>query len=273
MKKVSVLMVIVLALGFIAAPAAAPAASAPAAQGLPYVVDSAGLLSSQQQAELEQRAARMTEAYRCEVRIVTVPSIGELLPMHASNALYIEYEFGYGPGRSVVLLLLSIEGRDLDLAVWGFGHTAFTEYGKDVILRSHILPPLRSDNFYEAFSAYLDQTERYLALAREGTPFDRRMDQEGDLIDIGARLGIILVLPMLIASHICIKWEKPMKTAVIASAACDYIVPGGFSLSLSQDDFLYRDVRRVKIERSSSGGSGGTSTRSGSGGSHRSTKF
>jgi len=237
---------------------------------LPYVIDAAGVLTAAQAGELEKKASQMTEKYRCEVRIVILNNIGELLPIHASNALYVENEFGYGSDRSVVLFLLSIEDRQFDLAVWGFGDIAFTERGKDVILDKHILPLLKNDNFYEAFTAYLDKTEEYLALAAAGTPFDSGTNNVTNLI---ARIGIIILLPLLIAAHICLYWKKKMKTAVTARRADNYISAGGLTITGRQDDFLYRTTRQVKIETGSRRGGSLRSSRSGSGGSHRSGRF
>jgi len=245
--------------------------------GRSFVIDEAGLLTATQRDELEKRARRITEEYACEVRIVTLASIGELRPMHVSNALYFDNDFGYGPERSCVLFFVSIEDRDFDLAVWGFGDTAFTEHGKDVILDKHILPFMKVDKFYEAFTAYLDKTEDFLAMARNGSVFDINTDP--DIISrvattsLIARLGIIILLPMLLAAHICAYWEKQMKTAVIARTAHNYIPANGFNLSGREDTFLYRTVSRVKIEQTSSGGSSSRSVRSSSGGSHRSGKF
>ena len=273
MKKISVLIAMVLILGLFAV---SMTAAIDIGDERSYVVDAAGVLTARQRDELEKRARRMTDEFMCDVRIVILDSIGELMPMHASNALFIDYGFGYGSDRSCVLFLLSVEGRDFDLAVWGFGETAITEHGKDVILDKHVLPLLKTDDFYEAFSAFLDITDEFLYLAEYGTPFDTYTDpgyiSKAAITNFIARLGIVIVLPMLIAAHVCTYWEKKMKTALIARTAHSYIPTNGFRLSGQQDSFLYRTVSRVKIVRTSSGGSS-RSRRSGSGGSHRSGKF
>jgi len=270
MKRMASILAIVFILGLAVVPVAAGAAERL------YIMDSAELLTAAQRDELEKRAAEITEKYECEARIVTVKSIGELIPMHASNAFYIENRFGYGPGRSCALLFLSMENRDFDLAVWGFGKTAFTEHGKDIILNRHILPLLKVDNFHGAFAAFLDKTEEYLALASAGTAFDARTDPENILKDyltnLIARLGIVLLLPLLIAAHICFRWVRKMRTTGLAQTALRYVPTHGFNLTGQQETFLYRSVSRVKIERGS--GSGGSrSSSSSSGGSHRSGKF
>jgi len=160
--------------------------------------------------------------------------------------------------------------RDYALIAYGFGNTAFTDYGKDVMLDNHILPLLRNNRYNEAFSAYLDKAEEYLAMARDGTPFDRHNDPNATDTSYMLKLGVIIIIPLLIAFIVCSIWKSQMKTAVLARTACNYIPPGGFQLTNQEDVFLYRTTQRIKIERSSS--SGGTTTDS-RGFSGRSGKF
>ena len=270
MKRMASILAVVFILGLTAVPMTARSAD----NEMFYIQDYAELLTAAQRDELDKRAAEITEKYECEARIITLESIGELIPMHASNARYVEGKFGYGSDRSCALLLLSMEGRDFDLAVWGFAKRAFTEHGKDVILNKHILPLLKADNFHGAFAAFLDKTEEYLALASAGTPFDTDTDPMSKeyLTNLIARLGIVILLPLLIAAHICFRWVKKMRTSGLAQTALHYVPVDGFNLTGQQDTFLYRSVSRVKIERSS-GSSGSRSVSSSSGGSHRSGKF
>jgi len=277
MKRISVVVIMVIILGL--AGASMTEASDAGAE-LAYVVDEAGLLTAIQVDRLDRKARQITEEYACEVRIITVRSIGRRSPMQVTDSLYTDHAFGYGPDRSCVLLFLSIEDRDFDLGVWGFGHTAFTEHGKDVILDRHILPLLKTDSFYEAFSVYLDKTEEFLALAVNGTPFDVDTDPymiaRAAMLNLIARLGIIIILPMLLAAYICAHWEKKMKTAVIARTACNYVPVDGFVLSGREDVFINKTVSRVRIvqtESSNRSSSSSSSRTSSSGGSHRSGKF
>ena len=254
MKKLLLALLFVFSLAYVTGPSIVYAA------GLPkYVYDSAGLLTASQQETLERKAAQIAAKYNCEARIITVDSIGGMKIEQVANAFYFDYNLGIGSDRSLVLLLLSMEDRDYDFAAWGFADYAFTEYGKDVILGQHILPALKKNNYNEAFNAFLDKTDEYFALASGGKPFDRDWLKE--------KLGVVILLPLLIAGGLCFMWKSQMKTAVTARAAHQYIPPGGFNLTGQQDQFLYRRETRTKIEKSS-----GSSSRSG-GGSHRSGKF
>jgi len=165
---------------------------------------------------------------------------------------------------------LSMAERDYYMIAHGFGNTAFTDHGKDVMLDKYILPLLGDNKFYEAFSVYLDKAEEFLEMARDGTPFDIGTDPEavrtGNLI----KVAVTILLPLLIAFLICANWKSKMKTAKIATTACNYIPANGFILTGQADTFLYQTVTRTKIEKSSS--SGGTTINS-SGFSGRGGKF
>ena len=62
-------------------------------------------------------------------------------------------------------------------------------------------------------------------------------------------LIIILILSLIIASVTCMVLRNNMKTAKIATTACDYIPQDGFKLTAKDDVFLYRTTDRRKIEK------------------------
>jgi len=259
---------------------------------LDTVTDAAGLLTDAERGELNDRAEELAEQYQCAVYIVTLEDMEDMGTSDAydlATAVYTEYDLGYGEEKSGLLLLLSMAERDYALIAYGYGNTAFTDYGKDVLLDEDVLPLLGEDAYYEGFSAYLDTAGEYLSMARDGKPFDvenapgynetdgsygvtaRPKYDEGEF---AVRLGAVILLPLLLAGGICLYWKRQMNTAVSARTADRYIPSDGFHLTGQQDTFLYRTETRRRIENHSSGGghAGGTSMRSG-GFSGRSGKF
>jgi len=231
------------------------------AADIDLVTDITGTLTDAQKERLNQRADRISELYRCEVAIVVIDEMTDNDgAFEWAMYIYDEYNFGYGSDRSGVLLFLSLAERDYYLIAYGFGNTAFTDYGKDVMLDNHILPLLKDNKYYEAFSVYLDKAEEFLAMARDGTPFDRGTDPEAQRTSNLMKIAVVIFVPLIIAFIICSVWKSQMKTAKIATTACNYIPPGGFQLTGYADTFLYQTRTRVKIESSSS--SGGTSVNS-----------
>jgi len=226
----------------------------------PYVSDSAGLLNQAQLSTLNNRAEEISRKYQTEVRIFTVENMrtyGYSDIEKFSYDTYLKYDFGYGPEKNTVLLLLSMHDRDYDFRVWGSSKTAFTSHGINTLLDRHVLPLLRDDNYYQAFSIYLDTSEEYLRMAKDGTPFDKNTDPARQRNLFFIKIAAIIFIPLIIAFGVCTSWKSKMKTVKLAKTACDYIPESGFKLTGQGDVFLYRTTTSVKIEKNSSIGGGG----------------
>ncbi len=239
------------------------------------IIDDAGLLTEAQLEELNTRADSITERYECEVVFLLLEDMqdyGDDDAYESAEGFRVELGYGYGDDGSCAIMLLSMAERDYGLLFHGFGNTAFTEYGRDELLDTHVLPLLGDDEYYEAVSKYLDICEQYLSLARGGKPYDWGSDPFNIALVFIIKLAVCLLVPALIAWLICSQWKKQMKTAVAAKTAHNFIPQGGFALTSQSDSFLYRTETRRKIERSSSS-SGGTHRSSSSGSSGRSGKF
>jgi len=259
-KLISVLLLI-----FCLTLAIAPAVHA---ADLELVADYAELLTDDQWAELNDRAEMISEQYQCEVAIVTVEDPDDGDAYEYAKSVYQEYNYGYGGDKSGVMLFLNMKDsaneRACELIAFGFGNTAFTDHGKNVMLDDYIVPQLSNDQYYQAFTAYLDKSEEYLKMARDGSPFDK-----GTSAAMLIKLAITIFLPILIALIMCSIWKAQMKTAKIAKAADNYIPANGFRLTGQADQFLYRTTTRRKIETSSSSSGGTTRDSSGFSGSGR----
>lgn len=237
---------------------------------LDLVTDAAYLLTDDEFWDLNDRADEISEKYECDIHVITLEEIGDEDPYDFVEYLYDQYNIGYGSKRSSLILLLSMSNRDYALVAYGYGNTAFTDYGKDVMLDQNVLPLLSKGQYFEAFSKYYDVAEEYLEMAYSGSPFDKSTDSGSRKMGVPIKLVITFGLPFMIAFLICGRWKSQMKTAVLARGARNYIPQNGFSLAVQEDRFLYRTETRQKIEKPSS--SEGTTTRS-SGSSGRSGKF
>lgn len=254
-----------------------------------WVTDIAGVITEDERQELNERAAEITETYACDVAIMVVDAMDGDDAYAYAEQLYSEYGFGYDEERSGVFLMLSMADRDYAMIAYGYGNTAFTDHGRTVLLDDYVLPQLGQNDYYEAFSLYLDNAEQYLEMARAGDPFDIHNDfadypgeydddyyYDEDRMPVPLKLAIVILVPLLISLIICLIWRSQMKTAVMAKTADQYIPKNGFQLSRKEDQFLYITEVRRRIEKSSSGGggsSGGGTTVSSSGSSGSSGKF
>ena len=238
------------------------------AEEIPFdtmVNDAAGLLTAAEAENLNARAWELTQQYRCGVYIVTLPSLEGMEAWEATEYLWTEYQMGYGEDQSGVILLLSMEYRDYDIAAHGYGNTAFTDYGKEK-MAERFLDEFGEDDWYGGFSEYLDCCEEYLRLASEGEPFDVGSDRSPVF---GLAVGILV--PLAAAGSVCSYFKSQMKTAKMQKAARAYIDQRGLVLTAQSDHFLRttRSERYIEPESSSSGGT----TVNDSGFSHESGKF
>lgn len=232
---------------------------------LPLVCDTVGLLTEAQAEELEARAEDYSAQYACDVILVVVDDTAFYDVETFTEGVYRKYGFGWGPEKSGVILLLSMDERDFDLAAYGYGNTAFTDYGKEQLMKG-VKPYLKKNDWYGGFSKYLDLCADYLRQAREGRPVDRGAFRLSAPVVIWS-----LVIGVLFALIVTAVLKARMKSAVLQTKADDYL-SGDLRLTQQEDRFLKKDVVRVRRSEGSGGHGGGTSIRS-SGFSHHSGKF
>jgi len=250
MKKIFSILLLVLLFSVIMVPTAFAA-------DYYLVYDIAEVFTEHEFDELEDRAQEISIKYNLDVVIITIDEMYDYDDsFELAMDIYDDWEFD----TNGVFLLLCTEDRDVAVIAHGYGNTAFTDYGKDVMLDRYIIPELKGNNHYAAAAAFLDKAEDYLSQAKAGTPFDRATDPDKKDEYFWYKILFTLFFPLFIAFMLCERWRKQMKTAVAARAADQYIPEGGFKLTNQQDQFLYRTETRVKVESSSS--SGGTTTNS-----------
>ncbi len=245
------------------------------------VTDEAGILSADEVERLERVAAQVSEQYGCGVYIVTVEdyrSYGSNVES-AAETIYRTRGLGYGAEKNGILLLLSMNDRDYDLAAHGAtAHTAFTDYGKGELADS-FLSYFRRNDWAGGFEKYINNAAYLLQRAAEGDPVDIIVYDrpESEPMSPIMKLLLSLVPAGLISGGTCLGMRGKMKNAKIKTTAEDYVVPGSLHLSVNTDRFLRttRTVVKDPPRESHSGGgghSGGTTINSG-GFSHHSGKF
>ncbi len=256
---ISLLLVLVLSL------ALPLSASALSGGNLGYVTDSAGILTAEQQAELESIAAGISERYQCGVYIVTTQDYTEFGRGSIENCareIFDRYLIGFGETGDGILFLVSMAERDFYIDVHGsFGNYAFPHRVDDTLDES-FLPSFRENDWYGGFKAYLTTVEQLLV------PAEREAEQE-KLFSAGKGVGAVVV-GLLSALGVTGGMKRKMKTAVEKRDADDYMTVTSPHMRVVQDHFLNRTrtVQVVQQESRSSGGhsGGGFSGHSGHGG-------
>lgn len=234
---------------------------------LDYVTDSAGLLTPEEQDELNKKAEAASLLNECDILVITVKDMGELRIEDYAQGIYDKYNLGYGEDKSGIMLLISMAERDFDIMAHGYGNIAFTDYGKEK-LENRFLSDLSKGNYYKSFSTFIDSCEEFLESARRGVAIDIKSDPKEKRKVAAVILAIVPFLTSLVT--VIIFWSR-MKTAKIQRTANLYIGDEGINLTNKEDIFLFRNIVRRKREKAKNK-SGGTTINS-QGSSHRSGKF
>lgn len=229
------------------------------------VYDAADILTPAEEQSLSSRLETISNSQRCQVSVVIVNGLGGKSITAFTDDFYDANGYGYGTNKDGVMLLLDMDSRDMHITTTGYGAVAFTDYGIEKAFddfRSYL-----SDGAYaKAFDRFADISDRYLTLARNGTPYDVENSPAepigkvtGGLISlgIGALIGLIAILIM----------QAGMKSAKKQYAAQNYVRAGSFNLTENFDMYLYTHTTVTPRPKNTGGsGGGGSSMHMGSSG-------
>lgn len=223
---------------------------------LDYVTDAALLLNDEEWEALEEKAEEISARYQCGVYIITVDDYTQFnreSAYEAAKTIYTTNSLGLGDDGSGVLLLLSMSNRKYALIAHGYGHTAFTDYGRTQ-LEDCFLDNFKKDDWYGGFSDYLDKCDSMLSSAREGHPLDVKPSplaiSAGNLISVALSFGAAYI--------VCIILRSTMKSVAVKEEADSYIRRDSIRFSAREDQFSHTSQIRTKIERNNDSGMGGT---------------
>lgn len=241
-----------------------------AAQG--FVYDEAGLLSAQEEQQLNAAAEEIAGRYGCGIYMVAVQDFRDYTDTgsvyEAAWGIYHGLGFGVGENREGMLLLLSMEERNFATFFYGENtEYAFSPYAQEQ-LEAYFLGYFGNNDWYGGYSAWLEAGEQFLAQAAAGNPV-----RENRWKDVGA---VVLISALISLAVTAILWSQ-RKNVRMQHGAAQYIAADGLSLTRRRDMFIRQTRTRRKIETQSasshSGGSSGSRAHSGGGGSGRSGKF
>ena len=134
-----------------------------------YIFDLSDKLSFDEWAELEARAADISQRHGCGVYVAfvddyTVYSDGGGV-YKTTYQLYHGDQLGMGDDRDGIIILLSMAERDYAMFVYGtYAETAFNSYGQEKLEKA-FLGNFKEDDWYGGVSNYLSTCDEYLTLS------------------------------------------------------------------------------------------------------------
>ena len=123
--------------------------------------DSAGVLTEDEDNELENALEELSLRQSFDVTIATVESLESVdYDSIAANAddLYDSCHFGYGSAKDGVHLLVSVGDRKWHITTCGYGITAFTDAGIQY-LGEQMTPDMADGDYAAAFRTFIQWTD------------------------------------------------------------------------------------------------------------------
>ena len=241
------------------------------------ITDTVGLLTSDEDQSLEERAEEISAQYGVGVYLLILEDYSEYYddPYETAYQFYHGYTLGEGEDRDGVILMLSMSNRKYATFFYGpKAEYAFDAYGQE-LMEEEFLDDFRDDDWYDGFEDYLEVCDEYLARAEAGDPVRGDYSSAGgsSVSGIGTTILICLGISAVIAMIVCLILRGKMKS-VRKGTHADAYVTGSLNLTASRDQYTHTTETRTKIEHESSdSGGGGSSACSGGGGSGRSGSF
>lgn len=228
-----------------------------------HITDDAGILTAEQDGELEAYAESISQDYGVGIYVVTIDDYEDYYDSVYETAwqIYHAYDLGEGADRDGVILLLSMDNRQFATFFYGpQAEYAFDKHGQEM-LEDWFLDEFHADNWASGIYGFLSGCQEFLQKAAEGDPVRRSP---------WGTLGLIALGSAVFALIICVLLKGKMKSVRKAVHAGAY-VSGELQLTASRDQYTHTTETRTKIENDSSGTS--SHSESGGGGSGRSGSF
>lgn len=226
-----------------------------------FVTDYGDLLTEDEETRLEEEALKIYEKYGCIVIVVTTRTLGGKYLYEYAEDFFVD-NFGAGDKLNGIMLLISMEDRDYDIATRGKARDTFSDR-RISEMEEKIVPELSVGRYYEAFKSFYRESEKTIADSLKGPNY---------LAITVAALVIGFLLSMIPLAIM----KSKLKTVRKQSGAANYIRADSMNLTTSRDIFLYANTTSHHIDTSSRSGSSGGFTSTHSSGTtftHHSGKF
>lgn len=239
---------------------------------LPRLVDSADVLTDEEEEKLLTKLNYLSEKYEFDIVIKTMRDAEySSIKQYADNFYDINgYGFDHGGKFDNTGLALVMDFGKRDWAISTIGR-AYREIKDTTIdeMADGFLPFLSNGDIYKGFDTFADLMEQLIVAMQAGTqvnfayaedlPEASHTIEDGESQSPFVRYGIPIFIGLIAAIAIVAYLSSQLNNVVSVSHAGQYEVEGSFVLTEQADHFLYRTVTKQKIQKSSSSSSSGGS--------------
>lgn len=228
-----------------------------------HFFDEYGYVTAEGASILENRLADFSDEYRLDIIAIYVDSLDGKNAWEYADDWYDSHYRGYGNTEDGILLLVCPPESRYYICTGGRAINIFGDRQFDTV-ESAILTHLQNSDWYSAVYAFCTSVG---SVMQGGTDTS---EPETDylkyaLIALGIGFSISLIILLIMKSN--------MNNVKKRTVADDYTVKNSFNITFADEQFLYRDLKKVKRPEPEDGGGrggnrGGGSHRSSSGHSH-----
>ena len=232
------------------------------------VYDEVGLLTDNEAAQLEATLGELTESVGFDIAVAVFQSTESYDYIEDfTDDFYERNNYGYGPEKDGILLVLSMENRDYCISKFG---TQITDEGIDLI-EDKCLGYISDGEYYKGFSVFGNTAAALVEQANEGNIYgsdyesgyyyyDDNYADGYEIADptanmsLGEKVGyffrhkapkdaVISIIVGLFGGFISgSSMKSKLKSVHKKSNAANYVVPDSLKLSGSNEIFLYANV-------------------------------
>lgn len=253
------------------------------AQNDDLVVDNADILTDSEEQQLEEELREISHRLEFDVVVLTVYGLEGKTATEYADDYYDYNDYGWTSDRDGCLLIVDMDSRFYTISTCGYGITALTDYGLEVIY-DEILDGIADGQYLSAFEHYGLLVDEFVKNAINGSPYDQGNNYgkyDDDYFDYSdwddsytykpnyvKGAVVSLLIGAVIALIVTLTVKSKYKPVQFNRSAANYLDNGSLKISQSYENFLYNHVTAVKIqsESSSGGHSGGSSTHTSSSG-------
>lgn len=216
------------------------------------VQDFADLLTESEENDLLAQLDEISTRQKMDIIVATTDTLDGASVQDYADDLYDQGQFGYGPDKDGLLLLISMEDRDWYISTCGYGITAFTDAGIQYI-GDQITEDLGDGNYAAAFSTFAQQCDAFITQARTDRPYDNSNLPHDPLS--------IIWIPICIAAGIALAvltvgtMKSQLKGVRSQPAANSYLRKDSLNITSRNELFLYRTVSRHERPKNEDSGS------------------
>lgn len=221
------------------------------------VYDYANLLTEQEEYIIYSDIIKFIETYNMDMAIVTINKNNKKTSMEYADDFYDYNDFGIGSQKDGLLFLIDMDKRMMWISTTGYAIKMYNDNRIDAIL-DYTYDKISKKDYYGCASEFIEYSNYF---AKKGVSTSAKDDR---IISTPIKI-ISVIIPSSIITIIFIaigvSKHKNVKKQKLAK-----IYEKNFKISVQRDDFVSRHTSKVRIESSSGGYSGRSSTHSGSSG-------